>query len=63
MKYTYIVITVTHTIQCIRGVIQYYSWLQQDPGEILQAVKDCIEDVCQQCEEKNISLTSIKGTT
>jgi len=39
------------------------SWIQQDPGEILQSVKVCIENVCQQCKEKNISLSSIKGTS
>ena len=37
-------------------------WIQQDPGEILQSVKNCIEDVAKQCSSKGIKLDSIKGT-
>ncbi|XP_065887650.1 glycerol kinase-like [Dysidea avara] len=37
------------------------GWIQQDPGEILQSVKNCIEDVAKQCSSKGIKLDSIKG--
>ena len=62
--------TVYSVDMCIVNVLQdyitvvvfCYSWVQQDPGEILQSVKDCIEQVCHQCKEKNVSLSTIKGT-
>ena len=51
-----------HTVAIYQNdIIHQCSWLQQDPGEILKSVKDCIEDVCKQCREKNIGLTAIKG--
>ena len=38
------------------------SWLEEDPMILLSTVTDCIEAVCEECEEKGIDLKRIKGT-
>jgi glycerol kinase len=37
------------------------GWLEEDPMIILSTVMDCIEEVCQECREKDINLKRIKG--
>ena len=64
MQYTQLIFMyiVNVSREDITVVVLCYRWVQQDPGEILQSVKDCIEQVCLQCKERNISLSTIKGT-
>lgn len=40
-----------------------YSWVEEDPIEILNSVKECIEKATENLESLEISPRSIKGMT
>ncbi|XP_033617967.1 glycerol kinase [Fukomys damarensis] len=37
------------------------GWVEQDPKEILQSVRDCIEKTCEKLGQRNIDISNIKA--
>lgn len=38
-----------------------FSWVEEDPKEILQSVYECMERTCEKLTQLNIDISNIKG--